>query len=137
MSLPILVMLVVFGIGGGVLAIHLTGGSVPARLSSPEQAFARFAEDFPDLAASEIVLSESGNAAFLHFLSGEAGLVHVIGDRFITRKLGRPDVLACAAKGRDLSLTLDDFTFPGGVWHFAGAADATRIAGWLNEARGA
>ena len=65
MSLPLLVVIVVFGIALSVLAVHFTGGSKTATLASADQALERFAEDFPDDLATAVRLTADGRTAFL------------------------------------------------------------------------
>ena len=64
MSLPVLVVLVVFGIALSVAAVHFTGGTTTATLAGADQALARFAEDFPDEKPGAVRLTADSHAAF-------------------------------------------------------------------------
>ncbi|MCA0057625.1 MULTISPECIES: type II secretion system protein [unclassified Mesorhizobium] len=128
MSLPVLVVIVVFGIALSVAAVHFTGGSRKARLADAEQARERFAEDFPDEPAAAIHLTSDGRTAFLELGRGRLGIVHAIGDRFLTRIVTPRDVLARSDDGAGtIALRLADFTWKGGHFTFANAADAHAV----------
>ena len=125
MGLPLLVAMVVFGIALSVLAVHFTGGSRTATFASADQALERFAEDFPDDLATAIRLTVEGRTAFLDLARGRIGIVHGIGDCFLTRIVAPGDVVALtAADAATILLRLDDFTWKGGRFTFANAADA-------------
>ena len=85
MSLPVLVAIVAFGIALSVAAVHFTGGSKTATLTDVDQALRRFAEDFPDEAVQAIRLTADAKTAFLDLGRGRIGIVHSVGDCFLTR----------------------------------------------------
>ncbi|WP_256750570.1 hypothetical protein [Mesorhizobium sp. Mes31] len=89
MSLPVLVAIVVLGIALSVAAVHFTGGSKTAALAGPDQALTRFAEDFPDDIATRVRLTADARTAFLDIGQGRIGIVHGIGDCFLTRASSR------------------------------------------------
>jgi hypothetical protein len=122
-----LAALVVVGIAAIVIAVHMTGGSRPARLTSEAHARRRFAEDFPDETVSDVALTDDGAAAFLMLGGGRMGIVHAFGDRFLTRILQRGDVAAMEADGDSLRLRMRDFTWKGGAFRFPDSAAAARI----------
>lgn len=132
MSLPVLVVIVIFGIAAVVLAVHLTGGSQRASLADAQAAAARFAEDFPrDDDVRDVRLTADRSSAFLDFGSAGTGVVHAVGDRFLTRLLTPADVLAATRDGAALVLTLRDFTWRGGRFVFEGPDDAGAVASWI------
>lgn len=92
MSLPILVAIVTFGIALSVAAVHFTGCSKIATLSSANRAVSRFAEDFPDEIATVVRLTADARTAFLDIGRGRIGIVHGIGDCFLTRIVTPQDV---------------------------------------------
>ncbi|RUZ73654.1 hypothetical protein EN943_26580 [Mesorhizobium sp. M7A.F.Ca.US.006.01.1.1] len=125
MSLPILVAIVTFGIALSVAAVHFTGGSKTATLSSADQAASRFAEDFPDEIVAAARLTADARTAFLDIGRGRFGIVHSIGDCFLTRIVTPRDVVVLnAGDGNAVSLRLADFTWKGGRFRFASSTDA-------------
>lgn len=133
MTLPVLAAMVVIGVAGIVLAVHLTGGSRPARLSGEMHALQRFGEDFPEERIQCVVLTQDGATAFLLLDRGRTGIVHGFGDRFLTRVIGSGDVAAMEGDEHGLRLRLRDFTWKGGMFQFADAAAAARVRTALGD----
>lgn len=132
-SLPVLVVMVVVGISMAVAAVHFTGGSRTAGLADARQALDRFVVDFPDLNPRAIQLTENGNTAFLELADGRTGIVHAIGDRFLTRVVTPAEIeLAGLDDSKVLTLRLKDFTWRGGRFAFADAAAALAVFKVLN-----
>ncbi|TPN33147.1 hypothetical protein FKO01_13365 [Mesorhizobium sp. B2-3-3] len=132
MSLPVLVAIVVLGIALSVAAVHFTGGSKTATLSGADQALSRFAEDFPDEAATSVRLTADAKTAFLDLGRGRIGIVHGIGDCFLTRVVTPLDVkMSRADEANTVLLRLADFTWRGGRFRFASAADAQALLNTL------
>ncbi|RAZ89107.1 hypothetical protein DPM33_19270 [Mesorhizobium hawassense] len=131
MSLPVLVVLVVFGIALSVAAVHFTGGTTNATLAGTGQALARFAEDFPDEKPGSVRLTADNHAAFLELGPQRLGIVQSIGDCFLTRIVTPSDILALAREGNEVSVRLHDFTWKGGRFVFADEADALAVAAAL------
>jgi len=132
MSLTLLVAMVVVGVSGVVLIVHLTGGSRPARLADETAARARFALDFPDLDVRAVHPTAEGDAAFLALGDGRVGIVQAVGSKFLTRVIAARDLAgAPRTTNATVMLRLRDFTWPGGVFTFAGAEEARRVEGLL------
>ena len=128
MSLPVLVAIVALGIALSVAAVHFTGGSTTATLASPDQAFRRFAEDFPDEVARAIRLTADAKTAFLELGRGRIGIVHCIGDCFLTRIVTAADVaVSNSDEANAILMRLTDFTWKGGRFRFADASDAQAL----------
>jgi len=127
MSLPVLVVLVVFGIALSVAAVHFTGGTATAKLDGADHALARFAEDFPDEKPGIVRLTADSHAAFLDLGPRGVGIVQSIGDCFLTRIVTPHDILALAREGDAVSLRLNDFTWNGGNFVFADDAGARAV----------
>lgn len=110
----ILVLLVsAISITGLVLLNRYLGGWTRARLSSPEEAAERMAEDAVGFRGSEAVLGRDGAAALV--LDADArrlGLVFARGSRFVTRALRPGELIAVTREGDTLTLHLADFTWP-------------------------
>ncbi|WP_027039160.1 hypothetical protein [Mesorhizobium ciceri] len=136
MSLPILVAIVTFGIALSVAAVHFTGGSKTATLADADQAMSRFAEDFPDETATVVRLTADARTAFLDVGRGRIGIVHGIGDCFLTRIVTPRDVgVLTAEDGNTVSFRLADFTWKGGRFRFASATDALSLLEALEPQR--
>ncbi|CAN7572554.1 hypothetical protein [Mesorhizobium caraganae] len=132
MSLPVLVALVVVGIALSVLAVHFTGGSKIATLAGADQALSRFADDFPDEKVSAVRLTADARTAFLDIGEGCMGIVHSVGDCFLTRIVTPHDIQALNVdEAGAIALTLADFTWKGGRFAFADKADARAVAAAL------
>ncbi|UVK45743.1 hypothetical protein BPNPMPFG_001306 [Mesorhizobium sp. AR07] len=128
MSLPLLVAIVALGIALSVASVHLTGGSKTATLTGTDQAISRFAEDFPDEIATMVRLTADARTAFLDIERGRVGIVHSIGDCFLTRIVISRDIMALAGDDANtVSFRLADFTWKGGRFRFASAADAQGV----------
>lgn len=128
MSLVVLAAFVVAGIGLVVAAVHLTGGSSVATLADDAAARTRFAQDFPDLRASEVYLSQDRRSAFLGLGDGRVGVVQAVGGKFLTR-IATAGSVACKprAKGTQVTIRFRDFTWPGGTFTFERNEDASAV----------
>ncbi|TPL75093.1 hypothetical protein FJ954_09025 [Mesorhizobium sp. B2-3-15] len=128
MSLPVLVVIVVLGIALSVAAVHFTGGSNMVTLTGADQATGRFAEDFPDEIVTAVRLTADSRSAFLDLGHGRTGIVHGIGDCFLTRVVTPRDVVVSKTDETDtIQLRLTDFTWKGGRFRFANAADVQAL----------
>lgn len=127
-SLPVLVVMVAVGISLAVAAVHFTGGSRATRLADSRQALDRFAVDFPDLEPGAVRLTQNGDTAFIELGDERTGIVHTIGDRFLTRIVTPSDIELARFDGSNaLTLRLKDFTWRGGHFAFADAVAARAI----------
>ncbi|WP_348629836.1 MULTISPECIES: hypothetical protein [unclassified Mesorhizobium] len=108
--------------------MHFTGGSKTATLSSVDRAVSRFTEDFPDEIATVVRLTADAKTAFLDIGRGRIGIVHSIGDRFLTRIVSPQNVAVLnAGDANTVSLRLADFTWKGGRFRFASSTDAQGV----------
>lgn len=134
MPLEILALLVVVGVGGVVLAIHLSGGTVTASIPSGAAAAIRFAEDFPEASVTDTVITANAHSAVLALANGDAGVVHAIGDRFLTRYLGSPDVFTVESTGSAaLLLRLGEISWSGTEFVFSSQAERDKAAAILKQ----
>jgi hypothetical protein len=134
MSLPVLVAIVALGIALSVAAVHFTGGSKTATLAGLDEALRRFAEDYPDETAVTVRLTADARTAFLDLGRGRIGIVHSIGDCFLTRIVTPRDVTALTAgDANTVSFQLADFTWKGGCFSFADAVDAQDLLNALGS----
>ncbi|MEX0366591.1 MAG: hypothetical protein AB3N22_11010 [Ruegeria sp.] len=85
MSLEILLILVVGGIAGIALLLHLTGQSA-RRLLTPEAARADWLRHFPDDAVIDVTVARDGHAALLRTETGP-GLLWAFGADTVGRHL--------------------------------------------------
>lgn len=128
-------LMVASGVALIVFLVHATGGSKVAALSSADAAQQRFADDFPTVATGPVIMTQTSNAAFLPLDDGRTGLVHAIGDSFLTRLLEPGSVVQAKASGARLDLRFADFTFPGAAYDFADAQTAALVAARLAPAK--
>ena len=132
MSLTLLVIIVAAGITAVVLAVHLTGGTRTLALDDADAARRRFADDFADLDMGDVWLTEDRTAAFFDLGGGRAGVVAALGDKYLTRVLDRAATeVDLLPDGRTITLAVDDFTWRGGSFTFASAADAQAVKAML------
>lgn len=136
MSLPVLVALVAVGITLTVLAVHWTGGSRLPVIADETQARARFADDHPDDCVEAVFITADGADAFLPLADGRIGIVHRVGDMFLTRVVSAGDRLHPKIDGMSLVLAFDDFTWRGGTFVFGSEAEAGTIGQALAAADG-
>ncbi|NGN44416.1 hypothetical protein G6N74_25415 [Mesorhizobium sp. CGMCC 1.15528] len=136
MSLPVLVAIVVVGIALCVLAVHLTGGSKGSSITAADDAKRRFGEDFPEEAVWTVRLTADGKTAFLELDGDRTGIVQTFGDKFLTRIITQSDVVSLTSPDPEcLSIRLKDFTWAGGDFTFANAADASAVRNVLLPAK--
>jgi hypothetical protein len=132
MPLELLAGMVVIGLALVIGAVHLSGLSKAAHITGPDAAIARFLVDFPDEKPGEAVLSADGKDAFIALQGNRVGMVHAIGDRYLTRILRAGMVRSVSASGDGLlELRLADFTLPCERARFAAAGEASRVENWL------
>ena len=128
MSLPVLIAIVAIGIALAVAAVHFTGGSRQASISSGDEALQRFLLDFPGEKAEAVRVTSDGTAAFISLYGSGAGIVGVIGDKFLTRIDSARDIKGLKLAGNSVSIRLRDITWPGGDFVFADPAEAREVA---------
>ena len=108
--------------------MHFTGGSKTATLAGADQALSRFAEDYPDEMTATVRLTADAKTAFLDLGRGRIGIVHSIGDCFLTRIVTAADVaVSNSDEANTILVRLTDFTWKGGHFRFAGAGDAQAL----------
>lgn len=108
MPLPILLPLVVFGIGGIVILIRWMRPTAPLVLTE-ETAIAVWGHRNPELPAKRIHLNTIGSHGLVDTENGP-GLVWVFGADPVTRVLDHP--IKCTKTDLGLRLHLSDFTVP-------------------------
>lgn len=79
MPLEILGPMVVLGIAGIALLLHLTGRTAPMRLETEEDARRAWLREHGEDAPGAVLVAASGRAALLRLSSGALGLVTVMG----------------------------------------------------------
>lgn len=128
MSLTLLVFIVVVGIAAVVVAVHMTGGSVRARLDGEEAARLRFADDFPEVAPASVWLTSDGSAAIIGLQDGRVGIVHALGGKFLTRLVTADDLIGKPrANGNAVTVRLRDLTWRGGTLVFDDVEQARAV----------
>lgn len=113
--LPILLGLIVGGLGGTLAALHLIGWSTPETLETAQKARDRFALDYPEDTVTDVILANDSHTALLALADGSVGLVAVLGDRFVVRRLGPQGLTALRIDPQNLQLQLPDIGYPRAV----------------------
>ena len=108
MPLSVLIPMVVFGIAGIVVILHLLGLTAPASLPDAAAARRAWLREFPDLAPTRISLARDRRAALIETDDGP-GVVWTVGADTTARRLTRADV---SHLDNRLDLRLGDFTAP-------------------------
>lgn len=135
MSLLVLVAIVAIGISFVVTAVHFTGGSRRASIRDTNHARQLFARDYPDIPTSAADLTTDGENSFLPLPQGAVGIVHVVGDGYLTRLVTAADVASVKFRPpATISLRFRDFTWAGGHFTFRDEAAAQRVAAALDPA---
>lgn len=128
MSLPVLVAIVVVGIALCVLAVHVRGGGRLASIADAAVALDRFAVDHPDDRVLSTRITRDRRTAFLELEAGRIGIVHAMGDCYLTRLVSARDIMAAVRPAPEIiALRFDDFTWRGGTFTFASTADAQGV----------
>jgi hypothetical protein len=109
MSFWMVQIISVVGVAAVIGLTWLVGWGRQARIASLEAASARFQADFPAAEVKGGAVGKDGRAALLELGEG-FGLVTVLGDELVTRKLG--DVTSATQTGEGLVITLPDPTLP-------------------------
>ncbi len=79
-------------------------------------------------------LTADARTAFLELGNGRTGIVHTIGDCFLTRIVTASDIVALDVDDRGaILLKLADFTWKGGRFVFADRTDSESIAAALRN----
>ncbi len=117
MPLEILVVLVVLGVGGVVVATWWLGWAKAARLTDGAGAARQFNLDYPELRVASVAMSEDQSAALLKLETADVvGLVFAFGDKFVTRRLTPALLRTINIEQNDtvvrVSLRLADITAP-------------------------
>lgn len=110
--LPLLLGMIAGGTGALLAALHLVGWSSPATLDGAESVRSQLAVDHPDWAVESVVVGTDGQAALVELAGGGLGLVAVLGDRFVSRRLGPGSLTALRADPDTVRLHLADVGFP-------------------------
>ena len=122
MPLSILLPMVIFGIAGITLLLHLLGLSRPAILADAAAARAAWLDEFPQDPPTRVTLSHDNHAALIETAEGH-GLVWPMGADTTARYLTGARV---ARTGTGLRIELPDYTAP----RIRLALDAAEIARW-------
>lgn len=110
--LPILLPVVLLGVGGTVALVHLLGNTPPPRVEDEDTALARLREDVGDAEPERVVLTEDRRAALLALTDGRLALVAGIGDSLTTRLLSAALLRRVDTRDDGLRLRLRDPGFP-------------------------
>jgi len=122
MPLSVLLPLVVCGIIGIAVMLHLLGLSRPARFEGPTRASAAWLREFPDATPTRVILSHDCHAALIE-TKGGPGVVWAMGADTTARPLRGARI---TRTGTGLRIDLPDFTAP----HIRLRLDPDEAAQW-------
>ncbi len=127
MSLELTLIIVVFGIAGVVLLVHLTGGSAKVRLNERAIVLDKWHGEFPYISAKNALLDPDYNAALIDLMDGRTGILWAFGNDVVGRVLESGKL---GIRKNKLIIDLPDFTAP----HLVIRIDdpATRLA-WIEK----
>ena len=110
MPLELLVPLIIVGLAAVFLSVHLTGGSAPGEPLDEAGIAARYLEDHPGDAVSEIHRDPTGSGpSWLRLESDPAvGFVRPFGRHHVTRRLDAATIRGYAMHGDTIRLRLRD-----------------------------
>ena len=109
MALWLTLLIVIAGISGIVLLVHMLGGSHLARLDSQAGVLQMWQSEQPDHKAIGALLEPSAQAALIDLEAGGTGLLWAVGDTVAGRVLTAGSL---AENAETLRITLPDFTAP-------------------------
>ncbi|PWW04186.1 hypothetical protein DFR52_101878 [Hoeflea marina] len=134
MSLGLLVMVVVLGIGLVVAAVHYSGGSLARDDRDPGTAILEFGRAYPTEAIRSVILTETGDAAFLRLADGRTGFLQTMGKHYVARIIDPAYVTAKPLdRGHGMTIMFRESTLKGGDYRFRSAKDAAEVSLWLVE----
>ena len=111
MPLPLLGALVVLGIGGLVLLIHLLGWSKRPHYADAAEATAALLADYPNVEIRDVALADDGRAALFDLAEG-VGFAAPFGEGRLTRLITDDDVKKVDEAPDGLTIWLSDYTAP-------------------------
>ena len=132
MSLELLAIMVVAGIGVVLLAVVVFRLSRPFRFIGESEARAAFSAHYPEETPEDCLMSDDGKAAFFRLDGGRTGMAAAFGARYVCRVVAPGDIARVAAEEQGgLTIRLKDFSFPHGKFRFINEASANKVADWL------
>lgn len=108
MPLSLLLPMVILGIAGIALLLHLLGLSRPALLASEAAARAAWLREFPEDTPTRVVLSHDNHAALIDTAQGR-GIVWPMGADTVARYLTGAEIIRTST---GLNIDLPDYTAP-------------------------
>lgn len=136
LGLSTLIFMIVAGVTIAILATHLAGGSNRPQLEGDAQTASIFHRDFPETAIGPIIYPKDRRTAFFLLQEGRVGVVHGIGNRFLTRQISPSDIVSAEAVGAtDLKLRFRDFTWPAAEFSFADETGRNTVCNWFAGGR--
>ena len=133
MPLHITLIIVVFGISGTVLLVHLIGWTRSRHIQGLSDARAIWDDFFPEEAIISVLESDDECAALLTLESGAHGLIWSLGDEPVVRLLHDPKPAMETSTG--LRIRLAEFSAPYVDVHLANPADRARWTAILTQSK--
>ena len=111
MPLSILVPMILIGLPVVIGLVWWVNKNKEQKDLEDELARSRFLLDFPNVKIVSVVISDDGKTAFLQLSeTGNVGLVHQIGQNFLTRTIDRQTLESIERTDGTVVLKLRDFT---------------------------
>ena len=113
MPLQFLIPLIIIGLVLVIAAVHLSGGSAKAGTLDQATAKAKFLEDYHDDTVGHVIMDQHGSTAVLILENTtDIGLVRLIGQHSLTRRIPRDKLHLYIKEDGTLTLKFKDFTLP-------------------------
>lgn len=109
MDLPLLVGLIIVGVGLVALVLHLTGAGTALVLEHPDDVIAALVADHPHALDGHVMLSDDGRCGFVILDEARTGIVRVMGRHLATRIVNREEISRVERTGATVHITFRDF----------------------------
>ncbi|MEM7216241.1 MAG: hypothetical protein AAF423_11925 [Pseudomonadota bacterium] len=111
MPLYILVPMILIGLPVVIILVYWTTRDRRSDPLNPQTVEKRFTRDFAGFRSSSVIISDSGNSAFLVSKdSDEVGLLYAVGKNYLTRLLDRNAIRKIEETKSGIDLYVNDFT---------------------------
>lgn len=128
MDLPLLVGLIVVGVGLVALVLHLTGAGRELLLEHKDDVIAALVADHPHALDGHVLLSDDGRCGFVILDESRTGIVRVMGRHLATRIVDREEISKVDRTGTAVHIAFRDFGWSKLVAVMQSVEDAKRLA---------
>ncbi len=132
MDLPLLVGLIIVGVGAVALVLHLTGAGKELVLQHPDDVIAALVADHPHALDGHVLLSEDGRCGFVIMDESRTGIVRVMGRHLVTRIVSREEISKVDRTGATVHIAFRDFGWSKLEAMMQSVEDAKRLANQID-----